>query len=116
MQLKGKVKVIFDTQTFSSGFTKKEFVLTVPDGQFPQDIKFEVLKDKTALLNKVDVGDELEVDFDIRGREHNGNYYINLVAWRISNLGGSTTQDSGMKPNDSFQGSSTVEDYRDLPF
>ena len=42
----GTVKKIFDEQTFGSGFNKREFVITVPDGRFPQDIKFETVKDK----------------------------------------------------------------------
>jgi single-strand DNA-binding protein len=43
--LTGKVKLIQDAQTFSSGFTKREMVVTVEDGKFPQEINLEFLQD-----------------------------------------------------------------------
>ena len=70
--LTGKIKLIQDAQTFSSGFTKREMVVTVEDGKFPQDINLEFLQDKVALLDTVAVGQEVKVSFDIRGREYEG--------------------------------------------
>ena len=35
MELGGRIKVIFDTQTFDSGFKKREFVVTTQE-QYPQ--------------------------------------------------------------------------------
>ena len=81
--LTGKIKLIQDAQTFSSGFTKREMVVTVEDGKFPQDINLEFLQDKVALLDTVAVGQEVKVSFDIRGREYNGRYFNNLVGWKI---------------------------------
>jgi len=46
-ELTGKIKVLHDEKTFNSGFTKREMVVTVPDGDYPQDISLEFLKDKT---------------------------------------------------------------------
>ena len=40
-QLNGTIKLIYDTQTFPSGFSKREFVVTTDD-KFPQDIKLDV--------------------------------------------------------------------------
>lgn len=82
-ELSGKIKVIEDTQSFSSGFTKREFVLTTSDSKYPQDIKFETVKDKTSMLDKLSVGQEITVSFDIRGNEYNGRYYVNLNCWKI---------------------------------
>jgi len=81
--LTGKVKLIQDAQTFSSGFTKREVVITVEDGKYPQDINLEFLQDKVSLLDAVEVGQEISVAFDIRGREYNGRYFNNLVGWKI---------------------------------
>ncbi len=81
-ELQGKVKVIMDTQTFSSGFTKREFVVTTQD-QYPQDIKFESVKDKVALVDALRPGQDVTVHFDVRGNEYKDRYYVNLVAWRI---------------------------------
>lgn len=81
--LTGRVKLIMDQQNFDSGFTKREFVVTVEDGRFPQDIKFECVKDKCSLLDSVSEGQEVKVSFDIRGNEYKGRYYVNLNAWRV---------------------------------
>lgn len=83
-ELSGNVKLVMDEQTFGSGFNKREFVLNVEDGKFPQEIKFECVKDKVEILNGIKPGDRIKVAFDIRGREWKGNYYNNLVAWKIT--------------------------------
>src|SRR5690606_14652253 len=67
----------------ASGFTKREFVVTVGDDRYPQDIKLEFVKDKVALLDRYAPGQRVKVGFDLRGGEHNGRYYVNLQAWRI---------------------------------
>lgn len=85
--LTGKVKVIQDAQTFASGFTKREFVVTVEDGKYPQDICLECVQDKVSLLDSIQVGQEVTATFDIRGREYNGRYFNNLQAWRITAAG-----------------------------
>lgn len=97
-ELSGKVKVIQDPHTFASGFTKQELVVSVPDGNYTQDISIEFLKDKTDLLNGLKVGDEVTVFFNIRGREYNGRYFNNLTAWKLDRANDqpfvSTTQES----------------------
>lgn len=85
-EAKGKIKVIFDTQEFPSGFSKREFVVTTGDDNYPQDIKFEIIKDKCAWLDKFEAGQEVAVHFDIRGNEYKDKYYVNLNCWKI--LGG----------------------------
>ncbi len=86
-ELTGKIKLINDVQTFGSGFTKREFVVTVEDGKYPQDISLECVKDKIKLLDEFKVGQDVAVTFDIRGREYNGRYFNNLQAWRIASAG-----------------------------
>lgn len=80
----GTVKMVMDPQTFNSGFSKREFVITVEDGKFPQDICFECVKERMSILDGVNVGDQITVSFDIRGREYNGRYFNNLNAWKLS--------------------------------
>ena len=87
-ELEGTVKVIDEVQTFASGFTKREFVVEVEDGKFPQSIKFECVKDKTSLIDEFRVGDPVKVHFDIRGNEFKGRYYVNLNAWKLERPGG----------------------------
>ncbi len=81
-ELTGTVKAIMDQQTFASGFTKREFVVTSED-RYPQDIKFECVRDNCALVDKLAQGQRITVAFDIRGNEYNGRYFVNLQAWKI---------------------------------
>ncbi len=91
----GKLKVIFDTQTFPSGFTKREFVITIGDDNYPQDVKFELIKDKCTWLDNFSQDQEVTVSFDIRGNEYKDRYYVNLNCWKIiganSGSGGNTS-------------------------
>jgi len=81
-QVKGKIKVINDTQTFDSGFQKREFVVTTNE-TYQQDIKMEFVKDKCGILDTYKVGQDVLVSYNLRGNEYNGKYYVNLNAWRI---------------------------------
>lgn len=87
-EITGKVKKIFDKQEFPSGFYKQEFVVTTED-RFPQDIKLDCLKEKGEILNGVKEGDQVKVYFDIRGREWNERYFVDLSAWKIESGAGS---------------------------
>jgi len=88
-EIEGTIKVIMDVMTFGSGFTKREFVITSGDDKYPQDIKMEFVKDKTALLDRFRPGQRVKVGFEIRGNENNGKFYVSLSAWRINPADGS---------------------------
>ncbi|HCQ29078.1 MAG TPA: hypothetical protein DIU39_02255 [Flavobacteriales bacterium] len=97
LKLSGKIKLINDTQTWDSGFSKREFVITT-DEQYPQDVKFEVIKDKTSLLDNFTVGDNVDVSFNVRGNEYQGRYFVNLQAWRINKINDGATPPANMPP------------------
>lgn len=86
----GIVKIINETQTFDSGFQKREFVITEPS-QYPQDIKLELTKDRCSHLDNIRVGQEVEAFFNIQGNEYNGRYYVNLICWNIRPVGQTAT-------------------------
>ena len=71
-ELEGTIKVIFDTMTFNSGFTKREFVVTTTDQKYPQDIKLQCVKEKTETLDSVKAGDK------VKGSFWRGNMTTNL--------------------------------------
>jgi single-strand DNA-binding protein len=88
----GRLHEIFDEQQVSEKFRKREFVLEVVDGQYPEHIKFQLVQDKTALIDPFKVGDEVKIAFNLRGRGFNKNgqmlYFTNLEAWRIEPAAG----------------------------
>ena len=109
-ELTGKVKLIQDEQTFGSGFKKREMVVIVEDGKYPQEINLEFVQDKISLLDSLSPGQEVTVTFDIRGREYNGRYYNNLQGWKVATAGDS----GGFNQEPPSPDSSDFDD--DIPF
>ena len=106
----GTIIAIDEIITFDSGFTKREFVIkTTDDGYYPQDIKFELVKDKTSLIDKYNIGDRVKVYINIRGREWNEKYFVNLVAWKLEG------QEMGSTPVAAPAGAS-AEEAEEIPF
>ncbi|MEI7948257.1 MAG: DUF3127 domain-containing protein [bacterium] len=81
-EMMGSVKVIFEPQTFPSGFSKREFVITMED-DYPQDVKFACIKEKCGLLDNVVVGERIKVTFRIKGNLFKERYFVDLQAFRI---------------------------------
>jgi hypothetical protein len=83
-QLTGTIKLIGEKQVFDSGFQKVEFVITTNDEKYTQDVKFEIVQDKVDDFIKYNkVGASVDVDFNVRGNEYNGKYYVSLSAWKV---------------------------------
>lgn len=87
LTLKGAVKLISEVKVISDKFSVREFVVTTPDSKYPQDIIFQTVNDKMAILDSIGAGQEVEVSFNLRGREFNGRYYNTLDAWRVEATG-----------------------------
>ncbi|MBK9338971.1 MAG: DUF3127 domain-containing protein [Lewinellaceae bacterium] len=86
-EVEGKLHRIFPTEQKTASFQAREFVLEIPDGNYPQLIKFQSVQERCALLDTFNEGDQIKVSFDLRGREWNGKYLTNLNAWRVERAG-----------------------------
>jgi len=86
-EMVGTVKVIFEPMTFPSGFTKREFVLTLED-DYPQDIKYTCTKERCSILDHVAAGERVKVVFRIRGKEYKERYFVDLDAFKVEKLDG----------------------------
>ncbi|MEP1471918.1 MAG: DUF3127 domain-containing protein [Halieaceae bacterium] len=93
--LTGKIKLIQEPKTFDSGFTKREMVVVVEDGKYPQEINLEFVQEKVSLLDNLQPGQEVTVTFDIRGREYNGRYFNNLQGWKIDTAASDNAANAG---------------------
>lgn len=125
-EVNGILKVKNDTQVVSEKFSKREFVLTTDSTTaYPQYISFQLTQDKCALLDNYQIGEEMKVSFNLRGREWNGpqgiRYFNSLEAWRLEKSSGMVAQppqsfqtDPGA-PQDFIQNSSAAI-VDDLPF
>jgi hypothetical protein len=85
-EMTGTVKLVKETQTFNSGFTKREFVITTEDDRYPQEVAMACIKDGCALLEGVQAGERLRVLFNIRGREYQGRHFVNLEVFKFERL------------------------------
>jgi hypothetical protein len=91
MKITGTLKVKKDTQVVSESFSKREFVLTVVDGAFSNDILIQLTKDKVTLINDINIGDMLEVEVNLSGKcwinpQGEEKYFNSLSAWKITKI------------------------------
>ena len=124
MEVQGKIKLIDETKEYgSNGFRKREMVITTEE-QYPQHILIEFVQDKTELLNNYQVGQNVKVSINLRGREWvnpqgETKYFNSISGWRIENLDASAPADMPpVPPADAFEPASDFnqEDHDDLPF
>ena len=125
MEVQGSIKVIGEVQDISATFKKRELVVST-DEQYPQTLSIEFIQDKTDLLNKFEIGQNVKVGINLRGREWENpqtkeiKYFNSIQGWRIELLENSNSDDD-LPPLDNlspFEPASETndEDLDDLPF
>ena len=125
MEVQGSIKVIGEVQEISATFKKRELVVST-DEQYPQTLSIEFIQDKTDLLNKFEIGQNVKVGINLRGREWQNpqtkeiKYFNSIQGWRIELLENSSSDDD-LPPLDNlspFEPASETndEDLDDLPF
>ena len=125
MEVQGSIKVIGEVQEISATFKKRELVVST-DEQYPQTLSIEFVQDKTDLLNKFELGQNVKVGINLRGREWENpqtkeiKYFNSIQGWRIELLENSNSDDE-LPPLDNlspFEPASETndEDLDDLPF
>ncbi len=125
-KLTGTVKVIMDTVQVTEKFAKREFVINDASSMYPQDIVFQAAQDKCSMLDGFQPGEQVEVSFNLRGREWTSpqgevRYFNTLDAWRIERVGQGMPQtgpsDMNLDPVPAAPtGGTDAEDDDDLPF
>tara|TARA_R110002012_G_scaffold61687_2_gene161828 strand:+ start:2076 stop:2378 length:303 start_codon:yes stop_codon:yes gene_type:complete len=86
--LTGTIIEIYDEKVISDKFKKREFILEhAPNPEYPDFLKIEVVQNKTDLLDKYKVGDEVAVDINLKGKKwekgKESGYFNSIQAWRI---------------------------------
>ena len=125
-ELTGKLIAKYDTVQKTATFKTREFVVEKTEdigGRLSTSyVKFQAVQDRTSIIDKINVGDEIKVLFNIRGskweKEGKTNYFTNLDAWRIEQMASGSANkstDNYMEPQDSFSASSP-DAIDDLPF
>jgi hypothetical protein len=126
-KISGIVKLVKDEEVISDKFKKREFILTDASSMYPQDISFQLTQDKCSLADGMKAQDQVEVSFNLRGREWTSpqgevKYFNTLEAWRIEKMGAAAPQGGAPSPMDMSSNTATVADLSndadddDLPF
>jgi hypothetical protein len=121
MDITGILKLKTEAQQVSDKFRKREFVLTDNSSQYPQHISFQLTQDKCSLLDQYNVGDEIKVHFNLRGREWTSpkgeiKYFNTLEAWRIEGGAAAKNSSSSSSMNDVAATFTASSQEDDLPF
>ena len=118
MEVQGTIKVIGETQTFGAkGFRKRELVITT-DEQYPQSILVEFVQDKCDLLDKFEVGKNVKIGINLRGREWTNpkgetKYFNSIQGWNINSF---ITEGDKDKLHAPLMTEAQKEALEDLPF
>jgi hypothetical protein len=91
MEVIGKIKMIDTTKEVGTGGFKKRDLVVTTNEQYPQDIQVQFVQDKCDLLNSFQVGEDVKIDINLRGREwvnpQGETVYFNTIqGWRINNI------------------------------
>ena len=99
MNIKGKLLEKYETTKITDSFKKREFVVEYAENpMYPEYVKFELIQDRCDLIEPFNLGDEIEIEFNLKGRKWTDKqgevkYFNSLQAWKVSPL-----QDMPMSP------------------
>ena len=127
MEITGKVKWIDEVKTYgSNGFRKREIVITTQE-QYPQNILVEFVQDKCELLDPYQIGQDVRIGINLRGREWinpegQTKYFNSIQGWRIDQLDQVSNNDESIPVQKPFETTDLNKDQNDsdeeddLPF
>ena len=118
LSVKGRIssKLSVENGTSKAGKEwKKQSFLVDTSAQYNPEICFQLFgEDKIAMLEHYNVGDQVEVSFNLSSREWNGRYFHNVDAWKIEKIGAESSASEEMEEPPVFDAPASEED--DLPF
>jgi hypothetical protein len=89
----GKIHSIDVTKQVSERFSKREFVVELNDNpKYPQLVQFQATGDRCEQLDGLAKGDEVQIEFSLRGREWTSpkqevRYFNSLDVWKVERRG-----------------------------
>ncbi len=122
-EIVGKLVAVFDIVQRTETFKTREFVIEKTEDiggrVITNYVKFQCVQDKTAMPDRFTLGDDVKVQFNIKGtkwvKDGRENYITNLDAWRMETIKMAQTDNSGDAVNyNDMPPPSEIAD--DLPF
>lgn len=118
LEVSGKLHKIFETNQVTERFTKREFVVEVQDGKYPQFVLFQTTGDRCGMLDRHQEGEEVRVEFNLRGREWRSpkgeiRFFNSLDVWRLEQVRHDSVPHADEPPPEAFAGDLADDD---IPF
>jgi hypothetical protein len=123
-ELTGKLIARFDIVQRNENFKTREFVIESSEESngrtFTNYVKFQCIQDKTAMPDRFNIGDEVKVQFNIKGtrweKDGRTNYITNLDAWRMESLKLSQNNNTSSGHEVNYNDIPPADNVDDLPF
>ena len=93
MEIQGKIHACFEAEQVTQRFRKREFVLELDAAsRYPQYVMFQLTGDRCESLDGFEKGNEVRVEFSLRGREWTSpkgevRYFNSLEVWSVDRVG-----------------------------
>ena len=110
IEVTGKLHTIHDTKQVSERFSKREFVVELADNpKYPQLVLFQITGDRCAQLDEFKQGDEVRIEFSLRGREWRSpqgelKYFNSLDVWKLESARGNRRASGSGPASQNFRG------------
>lgn len=85
-RITGAIFEIQPKQVVSDKFVKQELWLRIGDDKYPQTVCIEFSNKKLDRLAEFNNGEEVNIDFELRGREYKGRVFNTLSGVNINPL------------------------------
>lgn len=118
-EAKGTIHIIKDTVQVNDRFKKREFILKIDEeingNVYSNYVPFQTVQAKTDLLDRYQVGEEVTVNFNLKGNLWKDGAIGNLDCWKIQSAAGNTPQ-AAPEAQQQNEPTPTPENVDDLPF
>ena len=112
LTIKGKITFVDEVREFgSNGFRKHQVVVETGDGRWDNPIPVEFTKDSIELSKELKVGDQVQIQSRINGREWQGK--DGVTKWFTSINGYKITKESPQSDEDPSSSFETFDEYAD---
>ena len=122
-EITGKLVARFDIVQRTETFKTREFVIEKSEDingrTITNYVTFQCVQDKTAMVDRFNIGDEVKVQFNIKGtkwvKDGKENYITNLDAWRMETV--KISQETSPSDNTNYNDMPpSLDAVDDLPF
>ena len=126
LELTGKLIKVYDPQEFGERkFKTREFIVELSEeingNQYINYAKMQLVQNKCDIIDRFNIGDEIKVSFNIRGRSYTDKkdgstkYISNLDAWRIEQVTPEQTNNTNQAAAQVYNNNTSGDNYNGAP-